>query len=625
MKYGMCARLAALALSAMAMSHVSSAGEGLLIGPYDPPWGSAIPTEIISLDYDELLTSNENGTILKNTILGLSAGQRLEIGSGTYTLNGLFNVQLQGTASMPIWVVAKPQADVHIHQEHPGQNIMKIGELTPSAYLVFQGIEFSGGAVGIQFHECSNIWINNCDVHDTGDRGIASPVIGSNCDHLYITRNEIHDLYSAFGEGIYLGNPGPAFQGTPNSVTSQSIVALNHVYNIYGDGTFPTGDGIEIKQGSWGNWIVANEVHDTGNPGILVYGTNGNPRNRVQGNLVYRTDDNGIQVQGEALVSNNLVVDVALNGFQSFNHEGWSTDLVVMHNTIVTSGIGMKLVHWNNKTPNQPVGIGETYLINNAIYSQFDDAVSFSNAPESSVVIGRNVTFGSISGYTPFPNQFIPGTGLIDFENVTWNADGRDAVPAPGSALLGIGDNFFVEQQGVLTDFNGAKRDLVGVTGKPGVRPEVGAFEALSFGCHYGEPLPAPNGQTMEIYLSDRPVLGDSDFEIKLKNGPADVICVLIFGGFPIQVPWKGGAIWAFPYKVPFTFTNSEGEASMPFPLPGDPSIEGLNVYAQWVSDGYPIPPNVAFTDGIRFALEASGTANPVPGGGTGTQQRSSD
>ena len=37
-------------------------------------------------------------------------------------------------------------------------------------------------------------------------------------------------------------------------------------------------------------------------------------------------------------------------------------------------------------------------------------------------------------------------------------------------------------------------------------------------------------------------------------------------------------------------------------------------MYAQWVSDGYPIPPNVAFTEGIRLVLEAGGEAVPEPG-----------
>ena len=55
-------------------------------------------------------------------------------------------------------------------------------------------------------------------------------------------------------------------------IMSESVIALNHIHDCRGS----QGDGIEVKQGSWGNLIAENDVHDTQYPCITVYGTAGN-------------------------------------------------------------------------------------------------------------------------------------------------------------------------------------------------------------------------------------------------------------------------------------------------------------------------------------------------------------
>jgi hypothetical protein len=90
-------------------------------------------------------------------------------------------------------------------------------------------------------------------------------------------------------------------------VAHDCVIAQNHVYDTGGE----QGDGIELKQGSWGNLIAENFVHDTHYPCILVYGTAGKPFNVVERNLCYGSGDAVLQVQGEAIVRNNVLANGA--------------------------------------------------------------------------------------------------------------------------------------------------------------------------------------------------------------------------------------------------------------------------------------------------------------------------
>jgi len=48
-----------------------------------------------------------------------------------------------------------------------------------------------------------------------------------------------------------------------------------------------------------------------------------------------------------------------------------------------------------------------------------------------------NVVFGSVQGAV---GGYVTGTGLADFDDVTWDASQRRATPAAGGALIGTGD-----------------------------------------------------------------------------------------------------------------------------------------------------------------------------------------
>jgi len=152
----------------------------------------------------------------------------------------------------------------------------------------------------------------------------------NNTDHLYLTRNEIHHT-GGTGEGMYLGANAGAV------IMHDSVIALNHVHDTNGP-TVTQGDGIELKQGSWGNLIAENLVHDCGFPCILVDGTAGQPQNTVERNTCYNSGDNVMQIQGECIVRNNLAMNGASTAFASQNHQGLPTNIQVTHNTFINSG-----------------------------------------------------------------------------------------------------------------------------------------------------------------------------------------------------------------------------------------------------------------------------------------------
>jgi len=215
------------------------------------------------------------------------------------------------------------------------------------------------------------------------------------------------------------------------------VIALNHVYETGGS----QGDGIEIKQGSWGCWIAENSVHDTNYPCILVYGTNGNPPNLVERNICWNSGDNVMQVQGEAIVRNNVAINGS-NAFFSSDHQGTTRDLIVVHNTFVNSGNATVLTSWNGRPG--------MLFANNAAYSQFGNALVFAGGSTNVSVTG-NVVFGPVSGAF---GGYTTGAGLSDFLGVSWNATSREVTPTPMGALDGAADPAYA----VLDELDGNLR-----------------------------------------------------------------------------------------------------------------------------------------------------------------------
>lgn len=228
---------------------------------------------------------------------------------------------------------------------------------------------------------------------------------------------------------MYLGANNGEF------IMSESVIALNHIHDCRGS----QGDGIEVKQGSWGNLIAENDIHDTQYPCITVYGTAGKPVNIIERNLCRRSDDHTMQVQGEAIVRNNVLISAKGSGFASTDHQGKTVNLQVVHNTIINVGHAFSGGSWNGREG--------MLLANNVIYSKDKNALHFANGRE-----GVTITGNVIVGHGPKEGTS-PGRGLEDFVSLSWDGEKQDATPAADAPFEKADAKYLVK-----TDFSGQPR-----------------------------------------------------------------------------------------------------------------------------------------------------------------------
>ena len=417
-----------------------------LAGRTEPSWATVKHRRTIQVKHDANKTDQGNGIVLARAIEGLEPGDMLQIGPGRYSIARKFGVNLRGTPQAPIWIVAAdPERLPVITRPDSAQNVMNVGEKSPTEFVCFRQLELTGGSTLIRFYDCHQFWLDRCHLHHGGAEGITTN--SRDTSHLFITRNHFHHftMPDATCEAMYLGaNHGKA-------VMSYCVIADNHVHDCGGT----QGDGIEIKQGSHHNWVYRNHVHDTNYPCIIAYGTGGSGINVIEQNVCYRSNDSVIQVQGEAIVRNNLLVAGQTAGFASTDHQGKTSRLSFVHNTIIAGHRGANLTSWNGRS--------EMIFANNVIYTDQGDALRFPNGAQD-VVVSGNVLVGRVSGIT---KGFVIGKGLADFTSVSWDGKNRDATPSRNSSFIGEADKKYVTE----VDITGRKR---------GHQRTAGAFDAVT-------------------------------------------------------------------------------------------------------------------------------------------------
>lgn len=394
--------------------------QSLHAAPYEPSWAGIPPKRIIH-------HTETSGASLVKAVEALQPGDRLEIAAGTYSIDRMWDVKARGTASAPVWIVAAKDAQVIITRPDDKQNVINIGQAGPVGYLCVRGIEFTGGSHGMRLGHCSEVWIDQCHIHHTG--GVCLSANSADSRRLFLTRNHIHHG-SGHGEGMYLGG------NNATHIMSESVIALNHIHDCGGS----QGDGIEVKQGSWGNLISENHVHDTNYPCITVYGTAGKPVNIIERNLCFRSGDHVMQVQGEAIVRNNVLISGKSSGFGSTDHQGKTTNLQVIHNTIINTGHAFSGGSWNAREG--------MILANNILYSRDGNALHYANGHEG-VTMAGNVVLGSGPKDGSHPGRSLEQ----DLPGLTWDAAKHDASPAADAPFLHAEKSHLLPE-----DFHGAPR-----------------------------------------------------------------------------------------------------------------------------------------------------------------------
>jgi len=386
---------------------------------YAPAWANIAPQRVIK-------HAGPDGDSLVKAVAALQPGDQLVIAAGTYSVDRFWDIGVSGTAEAPIWIVAEEGAQVILTRPDDKQNVLNIGQGGDVRYLCLRGVEITGGSHGLRLGRCREVWIDRCHIHHTGQ--VCLSANSADTSRLFLTRNHLHHG-GGHGEGMYLGANHGEF------LMSESVIALNHIHDCRGS----QGDGIEVKQGSWGNLVAENHVHDTQYPCITVYGTAGKPVNVIERNLCYRSDDSTMQVQGEAIVRNNVLINANGAGFASTDHQGKSLKLQVIHNTIINTGDAFKGGSWNAREG--------MVLANNVLYSRDRNALNFPNGRE-----GVTITGNIIVGHGP-KDGTSSGRGLEDFVSMTWDGEKHDAKPTVEAPFDKADGRFLLE-----TDFSGSKR-----------------------------------------------------------------------------------------------------------------------------------------------------------------------
>ena len=387
---------------------------------YQPEWSSVTPKRVIP-------HAGGDGAALMRAVEALKPGDKLELAAGTYSVERMWDLSISGTREAPIWITAAEGATVIITRPDAKQNVINIGQGSPVAFVCLRGLEFTGGSHGMRMGQCSEVWIDQCHIHHTGE--VCLSANSADTQRLFLTRNHIHHG-EGHAEGMYLGaNNG-------DHIISESVIALNHIHDCRGD----QGDGIEVKQGSWGNLIAENHVHDTNYPCITVYGTAGKPVNIIERNLCYNSGDNVMQVQGEAIVRNNVLINGAGAGFASTDHQGKTLNLQVIHNTILNAAHAFRGGSWNGREG--------MVLANNILYSRDANALHYANG-NAGVLSSGNVVFGD----GPKDGCF-KGRGFEDFPNVSLDGSKHDATPASDARFESADAKYLLP-----TDFNGKPRN----------------------------------------------------------------------------------------------------------------------------------------------------------------------
>ncbi len=391
----------------------------------------ALPSLAAAQTY-EIQPTDDLFARLKN----LTAGDSVIVHAGTYTTPGFLQVTWAGTPQAPIFVAAAA-GERPVIVGTPNQNVIDLG----GSYFSFKGFELRGGSHGVRLAASDHGLLEDLVLHDLGDVGISCNRPGQDCFQMTIRHNEIYATgIAGTGEGMYLGG------NDATNIFRDSIVERNYIHDLGGD----QGDGIEIKTGASGVIVRDNVIVRAKYPAITMYGFAGaGMANTVERNFVWGTVDNGIQIVGQVIVRNNVILGAGANGIQSKASQGQPPhDLQIVHNTIISSGAAcLKANDWAT-AQNQLVA-------NNALYCSGGIAMDLNGgAPNATVT--SNAGLGSSSTATGFRQGVSLAVDLGAAPNVY--------LPA-GSTLINTG----LVLQDVYEDFNGTPR-------ADGM-PDIGAYE----------------------------------------------------------------------------------------------------------------------------------------------------
>lgn len=369
----------------------------------------------------------------------LQPGDELVLRGGIYSQQCARVITVFGTASQPIIIrAADGEAPIltrpmNANFDFPQNNI----DIQNSSYLVIRGLVFQGGDIGVRFTGTNNNMVfEDNEVFDTGN--VALALNSGNSDRMIIRRNHIHHtgrytLGPTEGEGMYLGCNNDSCRVT------NSVIEGNYIHHTRGTSEGGN-DGIEVKDGSGGNIVRNNVIHDTNIgssfPCIFVYGEGANP-NIVEANVMWNCGE-AIQVVADALVTNNIILTSGV-GITAAPHAQVATmkNVTISHNTIYGHTDACLFVRWSGAT--------NMVLANNAIYCPGKTAVNAAGL--GGQIITRNYVEGAMVGASIDSSAFFNGGSAA---NAFVDPASRNLWPKTASVLVGNANATYASSR----DFN---------------------------------------------------------------------------------------------------------------------------------------------------------------------------
>ena len=354
------------------------------------------------------------GDDLYGMLATLPAGSVVEVEAGTYNSPGNAPMTWNGTAAAPIIVRAAANTRP-VLVNTPGNNGLDLY----GAYFTLQGFEMTGGDMGVRLGGVNHVTLEDLYIHDVVDEGITCNRTSMSCDSLELRRIEVGPTGNTMtGNAITLGCSDQTCGAT------NAVVEGCYFHDLMGSG----GAGLSVWKHS-GVTARDNVVYTAAGPGIVLQQTASSGRDTLERNLLWNIDDNAIQVEGQVIVRNNLIIGGTSDGVHSRMELSTApTNVDILHNTI--TGPGGDCIHGLNWS-------GSAYVLaNNAMACGTSNVVVTGSPVESADL----TVMGSDVGTLP------------------------NAYPTAGSALVDTGD----ATHSAVDDFNATTRSGT---------PDIGAYE----------------------------------------------------------------------------------------------------------------------------------------------------
>jgi hypothetical protein len=352
-------------------------------------------------------------------VMNLAPGDVVEVSGGPYTSpGGAVHQTWAGTAAAPILVRAAPGMRPVLNAT-AGNNVLDVD----GSYFTLRGFELVGGDIGFRFGADQHATLEDLDIHNQIDQGISCNRTGQSCDSITIRAVEIANTGGTMtGNGISLGC------ADMSCTASNTVVEGCYIHDLAGSG----GAGISVWYGD-NNILRDNVFARTSGPGMELQVSAATQPDIIERNYVTAAMDNGIQLEGMAIIRNNIVTGGTNDGISSRLELGVNpVNLQIVHNTIIGAASAcVRGANWSGTSqvisnnafscPVPFVATGTPITTGNVDVTAADTGAPPNVYPTSSsrVIDAGDPTYGVADDFNRTPRSGTPDSGAYEHTSAT--------------------------------------------------------------------------------------------------------------------------------------------------------------------------------------------------------------